>query len=497
VSGQDGNPLRMDPEEMRRIGYRTVDLLVGLTADPATRAPQAVATPEEMRSRLSPAAPAAGQDYDAILAELAEHVFPFASHLGHPGYFAFIPGASTFPGALGDFIAAALNFDTGAWTWGSGPSHVELLVLDWFKDWIGYPHEAAGVLVSGGSAANLTALACARESLAGPMSGDLVAYCSDQAHSSVARAARALGFRPDQVRVLPADDRFRMRPDALAATMEADVRAGLRPLFVAAAAGSTNTGAVDPFRELAEITRRHGAWLHVDGAYGGFAVLTERGAAALAGIELADSVTLDPHKWLYQPFECGCLLVRDGQRLDDAFMITPDYLREVQVGEQEVNFSDRGFQLTRATHALKLWVSLKYFGVDAFRAAIERSLDLAALAERRVGESEVLELLLPTSLGVTCFRRRFAGVEDEEHLAELNAQLVRGLEASGLGMVSSTRLRGRFAIRLCVLNHTTAAADVERVLDWLETAEVAPAQASNRQADTAAVQLERERLARS
>jgi len=499
---RDANPLWLEAEVMRRIGYRTIDMLIDGLADPAKRPPLRVASPSEMRDRVHGVAPAEGQDYDAILAELEEHVLPFAAHWGHPGCFAFIPGAGTFPGALGDLIAAAWNIDSGYWTWGSGPSHIELIVLDWFKEWIGYPPTAAGVLVGGGSAANLTALACAREALAGPMSDDLIAYCSDQAHSSIARAARALGFRPDQVRVLPTDERFRLRPDALAATMAADVTAGRRPLFVTAAAGSTNTGAVDPFAEIAEIAGEHGAWLHIDGAYGGFAALTERGSAALAGIKLADSVTLDPHKWLYQPFECGCLMVRDGRLLDEAFVITPDYLKEAHVGDLEVNFSDRSFQLTRTTRALKLWVSLKYFGVDAFREAIDRALDLARLAERLVSESRQLELLVPTSLGITCFRRRFEGVGDEEQLAQLNAKLVKGLEESGVGLVSSTRLRGRFAIRLCVLNHTTSAADVERVLRWLESAEISPAAAVDGVVDSvrerhpiaAAVRLERDRV---
>jgi aromatic-L-amino-acid/L-tryptophan decarboxylase len=486
---------------MRRLGYRTVDMLVERLAEPALQPPLRVASPQEMAERLSGDAPAAGRDFDEILAELEQHVLPFVAHWGHPGYFAFIPGSSTFPGALGDFIASALNMDAGSWTWGSGPSHVELMVLDWFRDWIGYPSGAAGVLVSGGSAANMTALACAREAVAGAMSEDLVAYCSDQAHSSVARAARALGFRPDQLRVLPTDERFRMRPDALAKTIEADVAAGRRPLFVAAAAGSTNTGAVDPFAELAAIAREHGAWFHIDGAYGAFAVLTGSGAEALAGLELADSVTLDPHKWLYQPFECGCLLVREGELLDEAFVITPDYLKDVEA-HQEVNFSDRGFQLTRVARALKLWVSLNYFGLDAFGAAIERTLELAKLAERRVQESDELELLLPTSLGITCFRRRFGGTDDEEQLARLNAQLVSGLAETGKGLISSTRLRGRYALRLCVLNHTTTAADVEAVLDWLETAEVAPASsveavaaaARDRHPDAASVRLERDRV---
>jgi aromatic-L-amino-acid/L-tryptophan decarboxylase len=454
-----------------------------------------------MKRRLSGGAPSEGVEFEALLAELEEHVLPFAANWAHPACFAYIPGSGTFPGALGDFIASACNMDAGAWTWGSGPSHIELMVVDWFKDWIGYPAGAAGVLVSGGSAANMTALACAREARAGAMSDDLVAYCSDQAHSSVARAARVLGFRPEQVRVLPTDSRFRMRPDALAAAMEADVAAGRRPLFVAAAAGSTNTGAVDPIPALAPIASRHGAWLHVDGAYGAFAVLTERGAAAIAGLELADSVTLDPHKWLYQPFECGCLLVRDGHLLDEAFVITPDYLMDIET-EHEVNFSDRGFQLTRATRALKLWLSLRYFGLDAFSAAIDRTLDLALLAQQRVQQSTTMELLVPTSLGVTCFRRRFDGVDDEEQLARLNAQLVPELAATGKGMISSTRLRGRYALRLCVLNHTSTANDVEQVLTWLEQAQVTPASSidavevatRDRHPDAASIRLERDRI---
>lgn len=497
----DGDPLWLEPEVMRRLGYQTVDMLVARLADPAAQPPLRVASPEEMERRLSGPPPEEGRPFGDILAELEEHVLPFVAHWGHPGYFAFIPGSSTFPGALGDFVASALNIDAGSWTWGSGPSHLELMVVDWFRRWIGYPAGAAGVLVSGGSAANMTALACAREAKAGAMADDLVVYCSDQAHSSVARAARALGFRPEQLRVLPTDERFRMRPDALANTLQVDVAAGRRPLFVAAAAGSTNTGAVDPLAELAAISREHDAWFHVDGAYGAFAVLTERGADALSGLEVADSVTLDPHKWLYQPFECGCLLVRDGRLLDDAFVITPDYLKDVEAAE-EVNFSDRGFQLTRVARAFKLWVSLGYFGVAAFRAAIDRTLDLAQLAQRRVQESEELELLLPTSLGVTCFRRRFGGTHDEEELARLNAQLVAGLAATGTGLISSTRLRGRYALRLCVLNHTSTEADVEGVLSWLEQADVAPAApradgrapARDRNADMTSVRLERGRV---
>ncbi len=466
-----GDPLGLDPEAMRELGYRTVDALVAHLTD-AEAPPLRRATPTEMRERLGGAAPESPQPFDAILEQLERDVLAFRSRVDHPSFFAFIPGSGTWPGALGDFIASACNIYAGSWMESAGPSQVELEVLGWFADWIGFPPEASGTLLSGGSAANMTALACAREQLAGPMSDDLVVYVSDQAHSSLARSARVLGFQPQQVRVIPVDEAFRIRVEMLSSAMEADVRAGRRPLLVAATGGSTNTGAVDPLAEVAAVCREHGVWLHVDAAYGGFAALTERGRAALAGIELADSVTLDPHKWLYQPFECGALLVRDGTTLRSAFELTPDYLSDAAVNGAEVNFADLGIQLTRTSRALKLWVSLRYFGTGAFRAAIDSALDLAAAAHERISASDAFEPLAPPSLGVVCFRRRFDGGDEE--VDEQNGRLAVALEASGVGLVSSTRLRGRYAIRLCVLNHATTAADVDRVLDFLESAEVEP-----------------------
>jgi aromatic-L-amino-acid/L-tryptophan decarboxylase len=472
----DEDPLGLDPETMRRLGYQTVDLLVDrwvrLREQPVLRR----GTPTELARRLTGAPPEGPQGFDRILEQLGSDVLPFVSHNDHPAFFAYIPGCGTWPGVLGDLVASACNLEASSWVQAAGPSQLELVVLGWFKQWIGYPEQAAGVLVSGGSAANLTALACAREALLGAMSDRVVAYLSDQAHSSMARAARVLGFRPNQVRVLPVDDGYRMRPEALAAAMAADLRAGRRPLFVAASAGATSTGAVDPLPELAALCRERGVWFHVDAAYGGFAALTERGRRWLAGMELADSVTLDPHKWLYQPFECGCLLVREGQQLHEAFRIQPAYLKDTEAAELEVNFSDLSVQLSRTSRALKLWMSLRYFGIDAFRAAIDRSIDLALLAQARIEASAQLELLTPAKLGVVCFRRRPEGM-DEDRLERLNQQLAEGLAASGQGLVSSTRLRGRFALRMCVLNHTSRTQDVERVLDWFERAPLPPATA--------------------
>lgn len=454
---------------MRDIGYRTVDLLVDQLTDPSIPAMRRGA-PNDLRKRLNMPPPSGGRSWPEVLKQLEDDVLAPMSRLAHPGYFAFIPASSTFAGALGDLIASALDIDVGSWMSAAGPSQLELVVLDWFKAWIDYPADAAGVLVSGGSAANITALACARESLLGPMSDRVVAYVADQTHSSVARAARLLDFRPDQVRVLPTDAGHRMRLDALIGAVEADVESGLQPLMVSANAGATNTGAVDPLPELAAVCHERGLWLHVDAAYGGFAALSERGRRVLHGIELADSVTLDPHKWLYQPIECGCLLVRDGRLLKEAFTINPDYLADYK--SEEVNFSDLGLQLTRTARALKIWLSFNYFGSDAFRDAIDRAMDLALAAEQQVRESPTLELLSPASLGIICFRRSFDGVADEESLARLNAALVTAFEATGRGLVSSTRLHGTYAVRLCVMNHTSGPQDVSDVLDWFAQADV-------------------------
>ncbi|HYM48937.1 MAG TPA: aminotransferase class V-fold PLP-dependent enzyme [Candidatus Limnocylindrales bacterium] len=464
------DPLSVEPSTMRALGEATLAMLLEQLANPGRVPVVGGASPDEMRRRLHRPPPEHGADFSGLLNAIVEHVLPAMVRGDHPGYMAFIPGQGTWPGALGDFIASALNLYGGSWKEGAGPAQLELTVLDWFKQWIGYPETASGTLVSGGSAANMTALACARESVAGVMSDRLVIYLGDQAHSSMARAARVLGFRPEQVRILPVDERYRLRADALQGAVEADRRAGRRPFLVGAAAGSTNTGAIDPLPALAAVCKAQGLWLHVDGAYGAFATLTERGRTWLGGMELADSVTLDPHKWLYQPYECGCVLVRDGPLLRRAFAIAPDYLKEVTSSNPEVNFVDLGLQLSRATRALKVWLSVQYFGLAAFREAIDHSIDLAQRAERRIAASRSLELLSPASLSVVCFRRRFDDTDDEAVIEQRNRALLRGLEETGRAWLSSTRLRGRYAIRICVTNHNTQARHVDWALDWLERA---------------------------
>ncbi len=480
-------PLTLDGPMMRALGHSTVDAIVDmLTAADAPVLRRATAA--EMAARVPSTLPEGPTAFEALLEVLRRDVLPFTGRHGHPGFFAFVPSSGTFPGALGDFIAAALNLFAGNWMVSAGPSRIEQIVLEWFKQWLGYPAEAAGVLVGGGSAANLTALACARESLLGPMTERAMIYLSDQTHSSLARAARTLGFRPDQVRVIPSDERFGLPPAALVEAITADATAGRQPLCVVANAGTTNTGAVDPLAAIADICRDRRLWMHVDGAYGGFAVMTDVGRARLAGIERADSITLDPHKWLFQPYECGCILVRDGRLLRRAFEIAPDYLKDNTIASGEVNFADLGLQLTRSSRALKVWLSLSYFGAEAFRAAIDRAIALAAYAERRIACTPTLELVSPASLGVVGFRRRGEPGDEEAAVAARNAALIAGLEATGQAFVSSTRLRGRYTVRLCVLNPTSGADDVDRVLDWFAATSVtvAPARAASEEPRAAA-----------
>ncbi len=467
----------LDAETMRRTGYAVVDLLVERWATLRQQPPWRTASRAELEARLREPVPERGRadDFAALLRRTTDDVLDFAGRIDHPRFVAFIPSSPTWPSVLGELLASGYNVFQGTWLESAGPSEVELVVLDWFKEWLGYPAGAAGLLLSGGSAANLTALVVAREAKLGD-GGDAIGrgiiYASDQVHSSVERAARILGFRPDQVRLVPADDDFRLSLPALESAVADDRAAGRRPFVVVANAGATSTGAIDPLADLAHACRRLDLWLHADGAYGGFAALTERGRRALAGIERADSITLDPHKWLFQTYEAGCLLVRDGVLLPRTFHVMADYLKDTTVLGQEVNFADRDIQLTRRFRALKIWLSLQYFGAAAFRAAIDRALDLAAGAQQLIEESTELELLSPASLGVVCFRRHPAGLDDEAALDALNSRIMAHINDLGEAMISSTRSRGRFALRLCIMNWRTTAEDVARILYAVRTAAV-------------------------
>ena len=470
--------LEFSAQEMRELGHAMIDLLVDRYVHIRDMPPWRGATRGALDAALREDAPEHGRAFDAVLQRLLDDALPFGARVDHPRFMAFVPGVPCWPSVLGDLLAAGCNIFQGTWLASSGASAVELVVIDWFKSWIGYDADAAGLLVSGGSVANLTALACARITRFGSHDDRAIIYCSPETHSSVVRAARVLGFAQERVRAIPIDDEERLDVAALRAAVAADRSSGLLPFTVVANAGSTSTGAVDDLPAIADCCAAEQLWFHVDAAYGGFAVLTERGRAALAGMQRADSIVLDPHKWLYQTFEVGCLLVRNGALLERAFHVMPPYLQDTALSDDAgrapgtaprplpVNFANRGIQLTRSARALKLWLSLQTFGVSAFRSAIDTSLDLALYAERRIRASAHLELLTPARLGIVCFRRRCSGNE-AEHDAFNNA-LQRALLDTGIAMISSTRVRGAFALRFCILNYRTRADDIDAVLDWIE-----------------------------
>ena len=467
TEGAPRSELVLPPEEMLVLAERAAELVVErlerLSSEPAWRG----ATRAELEATLRESPPEGGRPALEVLERAAREILPVASRVDHPRFFAFVPGSATWPGVLADFLCAGHNTFQGTWLSASGPSQIELVVLDWFREWIGYPDTASGLFTSGGSAASLDAFVAAREAAGAPVGATV--YMSDQSHSALVRAATIVGIRPERVRKIPTDPYFRVDLDALARAVREDRSAGLSPVAVCANAGATNTGAVDPLHAMADFCAREGIWLHVDAAYGGFAVLAEKGKKLLAGLERADSIAMDAHKWLFQPFEAGCLMVKDVARLEAAFAVHPEYLQDAQWGSDHPNFSDRGLQLTRQFRALKVWMSIQTFGLAAFRRAVAKGIDLAERAEEHVRASELLEIANPASLGVVCFRYhpRGAGYAPER-LEQLNRRVQARVIDSGTAMLSSTRLRGIYSLRFCILNHHTTWKDVLETLQAIE-----------------------------
>ncbi len=465
--------LDWDEAAMRQAGYQVVDWIVRRIASLRETTLGQELRREETERLLREPMPEDPVSFESVFEAYKSKVAPNAIPLDHPRFFAFIPSAPSFVSILADALVAGANVFQGTWLESSGPSQVELVVIDWFKSMLGLPAEARGLFVSGGSVANLTALAVARQSLLHDSPTGAVVYFSDQTHASVDRALRLLGFRPDQCRRVGVDGDCRMDCRLLVEQLRRDRDAGLRPWAIVANAGTTNTGAIDPLDELADIAREHSLWLHVDAAYGGFAALTERGRKLLRGIERADSVVLDPHKWLYCPFETGCVIVRRGRLMRETFRILPEYMRDVEREEQEVNFCDYGPQLTRSFRALKVWMAVKTYGARRFRQVIDQCLDLAQYAARVFERSARLHVVTPPSLGVFTFRYvpeklRQPASEAEAYLNRLNEELIRRIIASRKLMVSSTRLGPRFVLRFCVLNHRTRKEDVHEAAKLIE-----------------------------
>jgi len=460
--------LRLSAEEMRAVGYRVVDLIVDRLEGLADEAAWRGASRRELEPQWAGAAPESGLPLDDVVERATREILPVAARVDHPRFFAFVPSSPTWAAVMADTLASGFNIFQGTWLGSSGPSALELIVLDWFREWLGMPEGASGLFTSGGSAANLDAVVAALEAAGRPERPSV--FFSDQAHSALPRACRIAGVPREGIHAVASGPDYRMDLDALRDAIRGAREAGRTPVLVGANGGATNTGVVDPLRELAALARHEGLWFHVDAAYGGFAVLSPTGARALEGIGEADSVALDPHKWLFQTFECGCLMVRDPATLHRAFSERPEYLQDTELGEEHVNFGDRGLQLSRSFRALKVWMTVQTFGMARLRAAVHHGIELAERAGDYIRESEVLQMLSEPSLSVVCYRfRPRDSTMTEEELAELNRAIQSAIVDSGWAMKSSTRLGDRWALRLCLLHYSTTVEDVVETLRRVES----------------------------
>ncbi len=463
---KDLPPLTLSEPDMRAImaevGTMIVDHFVNLPNQPVTK-PSTLAN---LRSGLQETLPLHPTPVSDVLKQVQQFVLSEMTHNDHPRNFAFVPGPSNFVGAMADAISAALNIFCGAWIGPSGAAQIEVMTIEWLHQLFEFPQSAGGLFVSGGSMANLTCLAVARHTNLANNPANATVYFSDQTHSSVAKGLKILGFQQYQLRKIPSDENFCLPMDALMQKIAADRQQVLVPFCVVANAGTTNAGAIDPLEKIADFCAAEGLWMHVDGAYGGSAAISKTGRGLLAGMNRADSLSIDPHKWMFQPYEIGCALIRNQEHLKDTFKVSAEYLKIMEQSAEQPNFSDYGVQLTRGFRALKLWMSLKAFGVDAFREAIEIGIENALYTERLLRGSPDWEIITPASLGILTFRFVSKNLT-EDQLSQLNSDMASEMITSGYAMLSPTVMRGKTVQRMCTINPRTTRADIETTITRL------------------------------
>lgn len=429
----------------------------------------------ELARSLAEPLPQKGTPYEQLLDLLFTRVIPKSFNTAGPGYIAYIPGGGLLHSAVADLIADATNRFVGVFAAAPGLSQIEANVIRWFCQIVGYPATAQGVLTSGGSLANFSAVVTARkEKLSEDFLGGTI-YTSDQAHHSVERSAWLAGFPPKNVRAVPSDSRFCIRTEELTRRIEEDRAAGLNPFLIVGNAGTTNTGAVDDLQALAGIAEQEGLWLHADAAYGGFFLLTESGRALLSGIERADSITLDPHKGLFLPYGTGCLLVRDGEALKRAHEISAHYMPTMQEDPDLVDFCQISPELSRDWRGLRVWLPLKMHGIEPFRANLEEKLELTRWATQELRKIPGVEILAEPQLSIVAFRLSRPGL-DEEAVNTLNRALLERVNKRKRVYLTGTLLDGRFAIRICVLSFRT---HLDRMQEGMEDIRAAVAEASS------------------
>jgi aromatic-L-amino-acid/L-tryptophan decarboxylase len=471
-------PLHMDAEEFRRAGHALVDAAAAFLSSQRAGPVTASESPSAVQAVLDATAslPRDGGDPAALLQDAARLLFDHSLFNGHPRFFGYITSSPAPIGMLGDLLAAVVNPNVGAWRLSPMASEIEAQTVRWIAELIGYPAGCGGLLVSGGNMANMVGLWAARaaaadwdvraDGVAAPGRPRLRVYASAETHTWLQKGTDLSGLGTSAVRWIPTDDELRLDPAALRAAIEADRAAGDRPMMVVGTAGSVSTGAVDPLEEIARICREHGIWFHVDGAYGALAARLPGAPPALAGLSLADSVAVDPHKWLYAPLEAGCTLVRDPERLRAAFSYHPAYYH---FGQEATNYVDFGPQNSRGFRALKVWLALRHAGRAGYERMIGDDIALARQLDAAVRRHPDLEAVTQ-ALSITTFRyvpadlRAGVGTETvERYLNALNEALLERIQSSGEAFVSNAVVRGRYLLRACIVNFNTTSADIEAI----------------------------------
>lgn len=466
--------LELSPDAFREIGHRLVDRLSDFLAELPSRPVTPGTTPAEVRRAISAsrALPEEGRDAAAITAEAAELLIDQSLLNGHPRFFGYITSSAAPIGALADLLAASLNCNVGAWKLSPAATEIEAQTIRWIAEFIGYRPECGGLLVSGGNMANFTGFLAARAAAGGAglrkegvRSARLLrCYCSRETHTWIQKAADMAGLGTDSVRWIACDSRQRLNMAELRKQVDQDLAQGDQPFLVVGTAGAVSTGAVDPLRELAEFCREHGLWFHVDGAYGGLAADVPGAPEDLKGLALADSVAIDPHKWLYAPLEAGCILVKGPKLLLDAFSYRPPYYN---FDGDAINYFDFGPQNSRGFRALKIWLAFQQAGRRGFRQTIADDMALAQHAFERFGAHPEFETVT-CNLSICTFRYVPAevrmmseGEEREALLNRLNQALLGEIEKSGLAFLSNAVVEGKYLLRMCIVNFRTSLEDVE------------------------------------
>ena len=428
----------------------------------------AAISPQKLQEVREIAVPRKGRPLNEVMRELTQDIMPYGNHSSHPRFFGFVPGAASALSWLGDIVTASYNRHAGGAANQPAIWEIEQKLIAWLAEQAGFPKSAGGTFVSGGSMANLTAAVAARDVKLGEEERHLgVAYASDQTHSSVAKGLRIAGIGESRIRIIPTDELFRLDAAELEKAVQADVEAGLRPFLVVASAGTTNTGSIDPFRAIRKICDRYDLWMHVDGAFGASALLSAKYKNLLDGIEEADSLSWDAHKWLFQSFGCGIVLARDKNDLLRSFSVHPEYLKDLESESVEINPWDLGIELTRPVRCIKLWLTLQAEGTDKMGEDIERGIEMAKWIESKLSANPHIVMAAPVTMAMVNFRYTFAGYSEEQN-DRLNAEISARMLQDGYAGTFTTELRGRKVLRLCIINPQTTREELMNTLILME-----------------------------